>query len=860
LPENSNPQVLDSNNNISNNSASEEVKNNYGVASAESDLATASNAEKKANENGSNASASANSNANNNISSSSSISGDGNSNPYANMNVKSSSPQFKEATGSNIAVHGRHLHHGPPPHHYAGFIQTTSPNATPAGSNAAAINAATTPASSTAATAYYNYYPYDMNQLQPYYNVHYIPSDYMPTSPYESIFYVSPNQIDYNMIGQGIQWANVPFSYSLKYPYSANTTPNASATNAATNSSGGTVAPALPPPPPTNLVQPFGIQPPSTALPNSSATNLGNELSPPNTLKSNNSSNKSYFKTYRSNIAKEKIRLNEIGADNYYLAEQPLIANGDIQSTSAIRKSNYKNTYTKRSFNSSNKFVSDQKENNDTRSHQRHQESTGHSNFQESKSKPTTSNNKQQAATVLVSSTETNPSDLSIRSTEPNAASTNASSISGMAKHPKRWSDLFENKNQSMVSASSHNTEDALTNDSTTAVCGSATIASSTANDIDYLDDSNNPRSLYAYNYDNSVNYAQNVNRQPFDLYNRFNGLSLSNQHTHAIVSASAVNAIAAENELALSNDSFENNTQFKLFIIKSYSKEDVVHSIKYNVWCSTQLGNQKLDKAFHECQNRKEMSVYLLFSVCGSSKFCGLAKMISKVDFESKCNIWTNDKWKGKFEIKWEFIKDVPHYKFKHIILENNENKPVTITRDAHEVTMPQATEVVNIFTSYPTKTTILDEDSSTTYPQPTPTSAVIDYAHQQQYFYDAFSRSPYFNFDFKNNLNDHPHNNYINNSYYKKHYQQQPFMKKFNNYFKSSQVNNHFGVHNQSTHHYNQSNEHSIDSNSNANGSAETNSTFKKHLIRKEHNNNEAKASATNAINMKSSNNVDE
>jgi len=49
--------------------------------------------------------------------------------------------------------------------------------------------------------------------------------------------------------------------------------------------------------------------------------------------------------------------------------------------------------------------------------------------------------------------------------------------------------------------------------------------------------------------------------------------------------------------------------------------------------------------------------------------------------------NFWQQDKWNGFFSVKWHIIKDVPNPQFRHIILENNENKPVTNSRDTQEV-----------------------------------------------------------------------------------------------------------------------------------------------------------------------------
>lgn len=119
-------------------------------------------------------------------------------------------------------------------------------------------------------------------------------------------------------------------------------------------------------------------------------------------------------------------------------------------------------------------------------------------------------------------------------------------------------------------------------------------------------------------------------------------------------------------------------------------------------------MGNAKLNQAFDDAQTS---SVYLFFSVNGSGQFCGCAEMVSRVDFESKSELWAQDKWKGKFDVKWIYVKDVPNAKLRHIILENNENKPVTNSRDAQEVFFEQGAEMFNIIRSFKHKTSILDD-----------------------------------------------------------------------------------------------------------------------------------------------------
>jgi hypothetical protein len=86
-----------------------------------------------------------------------------------------------------------------------------------------------------------------------------------------------------------------------------------------------------------------------------------------------------------------------------------------------------------------------------------------------------------------------------------------------------------------------------------------------------------------------------------------------------------------------------------RFFIIKSYTEEDVHKAIKYQLWSSTDRGNKILDDAFLDLQDLKskkdadsdlevqqaiaEAQVYLLYSVNKSKHFCGVAKMVQRVN-----------------------------------------------------------------------------------------------------------------------------------------------------------------------------------------------------------------------------------
>lgn len=151
-----------------------------------------------------------------------------------------------------------------------------------------------------------------------------------------------------------------------------------------------------------------------------------------------------------------------------------------------------------------------------------------------------------------------------------------------------------------------------------------------------------------------------------------------------------------------------------KFFVIKSFSEDNVHKSIKYGVWASTPLGNRKLDAAYQEAKEASTTCpVFLFFSVNASGQFCGVAEMVGPVDFVNDADYWHQDRWSGQFRVKWHIIKDVPNSRFRHILLENNDNKPVTHSRDSQEVKLEVGNAMLKIFKDHAAETSIIDDFS---------------------------------------------------------------------------------------------------------------------------------------------------
>jgi len=71
-------------------------------------------------------------------------------------------------------------------------------------------------------------------------------------------------------------------------------------------------------------------------------------------------------------------------------------------------------------------------------------------------------------------------------------------------------------------------------------------------------------------------------------------------------------------------------------------------------------------------------------------------------------------DKWKGVFQVKWIYIKDIGNQRLRHITMPNNENKPVTNSRDTQEILLEPGRQLLQVFATFRERSSLLDEFSA--------------------------------------------------------------------------------------------------------------------------------------------------
>lgn len=161
-----------------------------------------------------------------------------------------------------------------------------------------------------------------------------------------------------------------------------------------------------------------------------------------------------------------------------------------------------------------------------------------------------------------------------------------------------------------------------------------------------------------------------------------------------------------------------------RYFIIKSFTEEDVHRAVKYKMWCSTYYGNRRLESAYDNIKKSygDDGEIYLFFSVNASGHFCGVAKMISRYDPDAKqgMDVWCKDehneggknsKWRGMFQVKWVYVKDIPNTEFTNLKVTKNGGKPFPHSRDTQEIEASIAIQALKIFHGHKQNTSLLDD-----------------------------------------------------------------------------------------------------------------------------------------------------
>ncbi|XP_054253200.1 3'-5' RNA helicase YTHDC2 [Indicator indicator] len=121
--------------------------------------------------------------------------------------------------------------------------------------------------------------------------------------------------------------------------------------------------------------------------------------------------------------------------------------------------------------------------------------------------------------------------------------------------------------------------------------------------------------------------------------------------------------------------------TPVRYFIMKSSNLQNINISQQKGVWSTTASNERKLNRAFWTSS-----MVYLIFSVQGSGRFQGFARMASEIGCD-KSQDWGSADFGGVFKVEWIRKESIPFQFAHHLLNPWNDNKKVQISRDGQEL-----------------------------------------------------------------------------------------------------------------------------------------------------------------------------
>lgn len=134
-----------------------------------------------------------------------------------------------------------------------------------------------------------------------------------------------------------------------------------------------------------------------------------------------------------------------------------------------------------------------------------------------------------------------------------------------------------------------------------------------------------------------------------------------------------------------------------RFFLVKSNNEDNVNLSKSHGLWSTPPQTDWKLNKAFTVTRN-----VILIFSVTGSGKFSGFARLASKSNFGGPHVNWVAPpvlSKRGAFKIDWISNSELPSYLVNHLFNPWNQGKNVKVGRDGQEIEPRVGKELCRLF-----------------------------------------------------------------------------------------------------------------------------------------------------------------
>ncbi|KAK6503323.1 hypothetical protein TWF481_008346 [Arthrobotrys musiformis] len=135
-----------------------------------------------------------------------------------------------------------------------------------------------------------------------------------------------------------------------------------------------------------------------------------------------------------------------------------------------------------------------------------------------------------------------------------------------------------------------------------------------------------------------------------------------------------------------------------KYYVMRSTSVLDSETSIALSTWTSGPRKNKIVEKGYLQTAG----NVVLIFSLVGSQRFYGVARMASRVDWENTDEDWEEDIWEGRYALNWICLTELPFARVKNVpVSAKTPNWRAIACYDGTEISAPSAYELLKAFSA---------------------------------------------------------------------------------------------------------------------------------------------------------------
>ncbi|KAK6339742.1 hypothetical protein TWF718_009136 [Orbilia javanica] len=135
-----------------------------------------------------------------------------------------------------------------------------------------------------------------------------------------------------------------------------------------------------------------------------------------------------------------------------------------------------------------------------------------------------------------------------------------------------------------------------------------------------------------------------------------------------------------------------------KYYVMRSTSTLDSETSIALGTWTSGPRKNKIVEKGYLQSAG----NVVLIFSLVGSQRFYGVAKLASRVDWDHTDEHWEEDIWEGRYALEWICITELPFARVKNVpVSAKTPNWRAIACYDGTEISALSAYEILKAFSA---------------------------------------------------------------------------------------------------------------------------------------------------------------